>query len=41
MFRLEGHVVAVIADVGLPPPPPKGRDVKAGDPGISILDAGR
>lgn len=41
VFRLEDHVVAVITDVGLPLPPPKGRNVKAGDPGINILDAGR
>lgn len=37
MFRLEDHVVAVL---GLPPPPSKGRDVTAGYPGIDILDNG-
>lgn len=41
VFRLEDHVVATIADVGLPPLPPKGCDIKSDYPAINILDTGR
>lgn len=41
VFRLEDHVVAIVADVGPPPLAPKGPDIKAGYPGINILDTGR